>query len=226
MLAAVARLRNLDALDFPAFGPDEILADKIVHGVGLSAAAVALVWLLGRLPSDAPIQDVAAVAVYGLGLLGMLTASALYNFSVPGQWKAWFRNLDHAMIFVMIAGSYTPFVLVALRPGLGVPICAFVWAVAIAGTILKLTSLAKRDILSLTLYLVMGWLVLGFLRPLAAALPGGALLCLIAGGVLYSLGAAIHGFASVRFHNVIWHGLVVIAAGLHLSAIAQILPTR
>jgi hemolysin III len=217
------RLPTLE-YDFPSYGAHEILADKIVHGFGLGAAVAGLVWLLARLPHGTPRESVAAVTVYGIGLLGMLTASALYNFSRPGQWKARFRNLDHAMIFVMIAGSYTPFVLLAMRPALGVPICAFVWTVALVGTIIKLTSLGQRNILSLTLYLGMGWLVLAFLRPLVAVLPGGALWCLVLGGVVYSLGVVIHCLPRMRFHNVVWHAFVVVAAGLHLSAIAQILP--
>jgi len=214
----------LEASDFPLYGAREVLADKVVHGLGLGAAVAALTWLLVRLPNDTPVEHVAAVAVYGAGLLSMLTASALYNFTKPGQWKARFRKLDHAMIFVMIAGSYTPFVLLAMRPALGVPICAFVWSVAFVGTAMKLTSLAERDILSIILYLGMGWLVLAFLRPLAAVLPDGALLCLVLGGVVYSLGVAAHCLSQFRFHNVVWHAFVVVAAGLHFSAIAQILP--
>jgi hemolysin III len=214
----------LEEYDFPSYGGHEILADKIVHGLGLCAAVGALTWLFGRLPHDTSMEHVAALAIYGIGLLGMLTASALYNFTGPGRWKARFRLLDQAMIFVMIAGSYTPFVLLAMRPSLGVPICAFVWVVAVAGTIIQLTALAKRDILSVTLYLSMGWLVLGFLGPLAAVLPRGALFCLVLGGLVYSLGVVMHCLSRVRFHNVLWHALVVTAAGLHLSAIAQILP--
>jgi hemolysin III len=210
---------------FPSYGAQEVFADKVVHGVGVCAAVVALTWLFERLPRGTPIESAAALTVYGIGLLGMLTASALYNFTAPGQWKARFRNLDHAMIFVMIGGSYTPFVLLAMRPALGVPICALVWVVAVVGTIIKLTPLGQRNILSITLYLGMGWLVLGFLRPLVAALPAGALICLILGGVVYSLGVVMHCLSRVRFHNVAWHALVVVAAGLHLSAIAQILPS-
>jgi hemolysin III len=213
----------LEDYNFPSYGVHEILADKIVHGLGLGAAVAALTWLFERLPHGTPWEAVAVLAIYGIGLLGMLTASALYNFTRPGQCKARFRNLDHAMIFVMIAGSYTPFLLLAMRPSLGVPICAFVWVVAVVGTVIQLTSLGQRDLLSLSLYLGMGWLVLGFLRPLAAALPGGALLCLVLGGFVYSLGAIIHCLPRLRFHNVLWHAFVVVAAGLHLSAIAQIL---
>ncbi len=204
----------------------EILADKIIHGFGLTGAIAALAWLLRRLPTDTPVEHVAAVVIYGIGLIGMLTASALYNFSSPSQWKAWFRRLDQAVIFIMIAGSYTPFVLVALRPNLGVPICIFVWAAAFSGAIAKLTPMAQGDLFSVILYLGMGWLVLGFLRPLAAVLPGGAMLCLVLGGIVYSLGAAFHLVSRIRFHNAVWHGFVVAAAALHLSAIAQILPSR
>jgi hemolysin III len=210
--------------DFPSYGAHEILADKIVHVFGISAAVVALIWLLCRLPYGESLQPVAAVGVYGIGLLGMLIASALYNFTAPGRWKARFRKLDHAMIFVMIAGSYTPFVLLALRPALGVPVCVLVWAIAAAGIVMKMASSKQRKIVSLALYLSMGWLVLGFMHPLAAALSGGALLCLVLGGVVYSLGAAVHSMSGVRFHNVAWHAFVVAAAGLHLSAIAQIIP--
>ncbi len=216
----------MEDYEFPSYGANEVLADKVVHGLGLGGAVAALAWLIGRLPESVSTEHVAAVFVYGTGLLGMLTASALYNFTAPGRWKARFRKLDQAMIFVMIAGSYTPFVLLAMRPSLGVPICAFVWAVAIVGTIIKLTSWADRNILSLALYLGMGWLVLGFLRPLAAALSSGALLCLVLGGLVYSLGAAIFCLPNVRFHNVVWHAFVIVAAGLHLSAVAQILPSR
>ena len=209
---------------FPSYGAAEVAADKVIHGIGLSAAVAALVWLWLRLPADAPVRPMAALALYSAGLLSMLSASALYNFTRFGRWKARFRRLDHAMIFVMIAGSYTPFVLLALRPGLGVPIFLLVWAIAIAGVVMKLTVRRSREILSLALYLGMGWLVLGFVRPLAASLPHRALLCLVLGGIVYSLGAAIHRLTHVRYHNVAWHGLVVCAAGLHLAAVAQILP--
>ncbi len=220
--SSARRVTIIKHYNFPSYLAAEIFADKIVHGLGLGAAAVGLGWLIARMPDDTPMQHVAAVAVYGAGLLGMLSASALYNFTRPGQWKARFRKLDHAMIFVMIAGSYTPFLLLALRPGLGVPICAFVWSVAVVGTVVKLTSLAQRRILSLLLYLGMGWLVLGFIGKLAAALPSGSMVCLVLGGVVYSLGAAVHSLPRLRFHNVVWHAFVVVAAGLHLSAIAQI----
>jgi hemolysin III len=218
-------LKILHHHDFPSYDADEVFADKIVHGLGLGAAVAAVTWLIERQPNDTPMWRIAALAVYGVGLLGMLTASAFYNFTPPGLWKARFRKLDQAMIFVMIAGSYTPFLLLAMRPALGVPTCALVWVIALVGTIIKLTSLAQRNVLSLTLYLGMGWLVLGFLGPLAAVLPDGALLGLVIGGVIYSLGAAIYCLSSVRFHNVVWHAFVVVAAGVHLSAIAQLLPS-
>ncbi len=190
--AGAARFQIVEDYEFPSYGANEVLADKVVHGLGLGGAVAALAWLIGRLPESVSTEHVAAVFVYGTGLLG----------------------------------SYTPFVLLAMRPSLGVPICAFVWAVAIVGTIIKLTSWADRNILSLALYLGMGWLVLGFLRPLAAALSSGALLCLVLGGLVYSLGAAIFCLPNVRFHNVVWHAFVIVAAGLHLSAVAQILPSR
>ncbi len=126
------------------------------------------------------------------------------------------------MIFVMIAGSYTPFAMNALSPQLGVPLCAVVWGLAAIGIGLKLSCPYHYERLSLALYLGMGWLILGILRSLVAVLPGDALLLLLIGGVIYSLGSLVHTRARMPFHNAIWHAMVVIAAGLHWAAVAQL----
>ena len=168
---------------FPEYTKSEIAADKLVHSLGIAASLTALAWLLARLATVNSTRDIAAVAVYGAGLLGMLTASALYNFAPVGRLKAAFRQLDHAMIFVMIAGSYTPFLLVSLPPGLGTWLCGLVWCLAAAGVALRLLVRRRPEWVFLALYLGMGWLVLGFLPKLAAVLSTGALACLVAGGV-------------------------------------------
>ena len=152
----------------------------------------------------------------------MLTASAVYNLVGPSHLKAVLRRLDHSMIFVMIAGSYIPFTIGVLRPQLGVPLCATVWGLAAIGIALRLLCPYGGERASLGLYLGMGWLVLGILRPLSTVLPGAVLLLLLVGGLVYSLGTLVHTRARMPFHNALWHAMVVVAAALHFAAVAQL----
>jgi hemolysin III len=218
-----ARWRVPDARqNFPSYTAAESMVDRVVHLVGLAAAAVAIGWLLARIGPDATRGRLAAVSIYCCGLVGMLSASALYNLVRPSRLKAVLRRIDHAMIFVMIAASYTPFLVSALRPRLGVPFCAVVWGFAAIGIGLKLAGRYRNNIPSLALYFGIGWLGLGVLPSLWAVLPGAVLLLLLLGGLVYSLGALVHARARMPFHNAVWHAMVVIAAALHFAAVAQL----
>ncbi|MFL5253875.1 MAG: hemolysin III family protein [Rhodopila sp.] len=213
------------APEFPHYTAAETAADAVIHVLGLAGASVALGCLLARIGSTATGTQLAALIVYGLGLVGMLSASALYNLTPPraGRLKRVFRHLDHAMIFVMIAGSYTPVAISALPRRLGLPLCATVWSLAAIGIGLRLMWGHIYQRLSLGLHLAMGWLVLAVLPPLAVAVSGGVLACLILGGIVYSLGSVVHTWVRVPFHNAAWHIMVIVAAALHLAAVADLL---
>jgi hemolysin III len=217
-------LRASTLPDFPSYTAAETVADRIVHLIGFAAASVAVAWLWSRIGPGATGKQIGAVLVYSLGLVGMISASALYNFARPGSLKAVLRHVDHSMIFVMIAGSYTPFTLDALSPELGLPLCAVVWGIAALGIALKLAYPRAYQLVSLVLYLSMGWLVLGVLPWLVVTLPWWILVLLLTGGIIYSLGSFVHTLTRVPFHNAIWHSMVVVAAGLHLIAVAHLLP--
>jgi len=208
--------------DFPCYTAAESTADGIVHLVGLTVAAGAVGWLLNHTAPGATTQQLAAVLIYCCGLIGMLSVSAAYNLLRPGRLKAVLRRLDHAMIFAMIAGSYTPFTMSVLRPQLGIPLCAVVWGLAAIGIWLRLVRPQRGGLAFVGLYLGMGWLGLAFLGALLAALPGAVLLLLLVGGLIYSLGALVHARARLPFHNAIWHAMVVAAAALHFAAVAQL----
>jgi hemolysin III len=208
---------------FPDYTKAERWVDAIVHMLGLTGAAIAVVWLFEQAGPTITAGRIVTGAIYSFGLIGMLSASALYNLTRAGRLKAILRRLDHAMIYVMIAGTYTPLSLTALRPGLGIPLCAVVWALAAIGVTLKVMRKDPHERLSLALYLTMGWLVLPLLPPLIASLPTGAIVLIVAGGLVYSLGSFIHTRISWPFHNAVWHGMVICAAGLHLAAIAQVI---
>lgn len=209
--------------EFPVYTTAEKAVDAVVHVLGLVGAGIGLAFLVAGTGPATTGREYVALAVYALGLVGMLSASALYNMTSAGRLKAVFRRLDHSMIFVMIAGSYTPIAVSALRPGLGVPLCITIWTLAAIGIGLRLAWGRIYERLSLGLYLGMGWLVLAVMPPLAMAVSWQVLVLLIVGGVIYSLGSVIHTRKTLLFHNAAWHAMIVVAAGLHMAAIAHLL---
>lgn len=206
--------------DFPRYSAGERRADAVIHTVGIVAGAAGVAWMLATaVASDAvSARTAGALAVYGLGLLGMLTASALYNQLLPGPRKAVLRRVDHAMIFVMIAGTYTPFTLATA--GVGAALGGVVWSGAVLGITLKLRYPGRFERLGLGLYLGLGWAILTAAGPLVATLPTRSLWLLAVGGVLYTVGVAFHLMERLPYHNALWHLLVLGAAACHFVAVS------
>ena len=205
----------------PAYSQAEYRADRAVHVAGLLVApiAVAVLVLVVLLAGHRPLTAF-GVTVYGAALLTMLTCSALYNL-LPGSPRSeWLRRCDHAAIYAMIAGTYTPFTLLWLPPAWGWLFCAAVWSVAAVGIAIKLAWPRRLERLSVALYLALGWSILLVIGPIAAALTVEGIMLLIAGGVLYSVGVVFHLWRRLRYQNAIWHGLVLAAAACHFAAIA------
>src|SRR6185312_1398991 len=213
-------LSSRPATNHAARARAEAAADRAVHLLGLPAGAVAAAWLILTVGSRASPKVGATLLVYGVGLVGMLGASAAYHLTRPGPAKERLRRLDHAMIFVMIAGTYTPFALNVLPGRQGVPLCAAAWPIATAGIALKLLYPRRLERLSLALYLGMGWMVLSVMPSLVSRVALDVLILLVLGGVVYSVGVAIHSRRRQRFQNAIWHLLVLLGAGLHLAAVS------
>ena len=204
---------------FPTYTRAERGLDVAVHVVGPPAAVVAAGWLLADVWRAASTGLIASLAVYAVGLIGMLGTSAAYHLTRPSRAKELLRRADHAMIYVMIAGTYTPFALNVLLPPGGVALCATVWALAAVGIALKLIYPRRFERLSLALYLCMGWAVLSMIGPLVRLLPAASLQLLVGGGVVYSLGAVIYTRRGLRYHTPVWHTLVLVAVGLHVAAL-------
>jgi hemolysin III len=180
----------------------------------LAAAALLLVGAIGVLPAAIFV----GLIVYSIGLVGMFAASAAYNLVSHVGVKEILRRLDHAAIFVMIAGSYTPFALV-VGGRTGHMLLAAVWAIAAVGVAIKLRYPRRFDKLSVLLYLSQGWIVLLALDSITAALSNRALSLLVAGGVVYTVGVAFHLMERLLFHNVIWHIFVLGGAACQFAAI-------
>ncbi|MFZ4532931.1 MAG: PAQR family membrane homeostasis protein TrhA, partial [Alsobacter sp.] len=156
---------------------------------------------------------------YSCGLVAMLCFSAAYNMVPPSRIKWLLRRADHSAIYVMIAGTYTPFMTQMKDTALAASLSATVWIGALAGVALKLSLPGRYDRAAIAIYLALGWSVLIVIDPLAASLPQAALWLLASGGILYSTGVVFHVWESLPFQNAIWHGFVLAAAACHYVAI-------
>ena len=211
--------------EVPRYSRGERIADAVVHALGVSAALAACVGLAAVVPRPVGARRAVALGLYAAGLLAMLGCSALYNLAGVGPRKARLRRLDHAAIFAMIAGTYTPVALLALGGAWGRGLLATAWAGAAGGTALKLLAPARFERASIAAYLLLGWIVLAALDPLLAALPSRDLALLGAGGLLYSLGVVVHLATRLPYHNALWHALVLAAATCHYAVVLRLAAT-
>lgn len=192
-------------------------ADLVVHVMGLTLALVGGVVLLVLAVLNGAISQVVGVSIYAAGVLAMLAFSTAYNFATP-RYRPALRRLDHAGIFLMIAGSYTPFTLTL--PGTWGPgMTTAVWTIAGLGAICKLLLVGIDRKLWVGVYLALGWLIVVALKPMIDTLAWYALAFLVTGGVLYSTGVIFYVNKQLKFARAIWHGHVVAGAAAHWCAV-------
>jgi len=201
------------------YPPAEIEADFAVHRLGMLVGGVAAAVLLAVTAAAANPTTLEAVLVYTIGLMAMLSLSAAYHFHHGSERGELLRRLDHAAIFVMIAGTYTPFTVGILNGAAAAWSTGSMWAAALAGAAIKLAYPRRFEWISIFVYLGLGWAAVVFMQPLLAALDRPTLILIVLGGVVYSVGAGIQGWHRLPFHDAIWHALVLIAAGCHYVAI-------
>lgn len=196
--------------------PEEI-ASTITHACGLALSIAALVAMI-RVGNGEPWRVVSA-AVFGTTLVLLYLSSTLYHaFSGPRA-KELLQVLDHACIYLLIAGSYTPLTLVTLRGPWGWSLFGAIWFLAVAGVLVKALMRGRKDgWLSTALYLAMGWLIIVACAPVIRTLPPGGLAWLLAGGVCYSLGIAFFAWHSLRFNHALWHLCVLAGSACHVAA--------
>ena len=198
----------------------ELQADLAVHLAGLALGATGAIVMVA-VAAQSP-GRLLPVAVYLAGLLAMLTCSALYNVWHSCRRRDWLRRLDHAAIFVMIAGTYTPLAL-RLPEAWAIGLTAGLWTAALVGVATKLLQPHRVETLSIVLYLTLGWIGVVAIEPLLASLEPATLVLLLAGGLVYSGGVVFHLSAGRRYGRALWHGSVLVAATLHYAAITSLL---
>jgi hemolysin III len=211
-----------DSVVFPQYTMRERVADGCIHVIGVTASLVALtVLLIVGVETQATLWIV-SLAIYGLALVAMFSCSAGYNLVVRPKLKEVMRRLDHAAIFLMIAGTYTPFILIKMNNAWGLGLLAVVWIMAAIGIAIKLFAPRFLEGLLTALYLVQGWAVMAAWEPLMSAMPGRVLTLLVVGGVLYTIGVVFHLWERLPYQNAIWHGFVLSAASCHYAAVIAV----
>ncbi len=195
--------------------------NSITHGAGVLLAIAGLVLLVVFASiRTADAWKIVSFSIYGFSLILMFTASTLYHSFRNKRIKEYLNVLDHSSIFILIAGTYTPFTLVSMRGPWGWAIFGVIWGLAIAGVVFKLFFYTHRmRFVSSLIYLFMGWIILIAIRPLIQSVPLGGLLWLLAGGLAYSMGVIFYLKKQNRFNHVIWHFFVLAGAISHFFSI-------
>ena len=197
--------------------PDRI-ADGVMHALGVTFALSGAVVLIVLAALSATGGQVAAVSVYAAALIATFTASAFYHLTPWESLRPTFRRLDHAAIFLKIAGTYTPLV-VLIHSAFAYAVLALVWTIALGGALIRICRRGNLGRVQSWTYLVLGWLSVLLAWPLIQTVPPAASILVLIGGLLYSLGVIVFHRDSLRFSTAIWHGFVLAASGCFFAAI-------
>jgi hemolysin III len=204
----------------------EELANALTHGLAAAAALAGGSVLITLAAVYGDPWQLASAIVFGLCLLLLYLASTLYHAIVRPAAKARLKVLDHCAIYLLIAGTYTPFTLIGLRGPWGWGLFTAIWTLALAGVVFKLFYAGRFRLLSTALYVAMGWIALVALRPLLAVLDGWTLGWLLAGGLFYTLGTVFYHRPTLRYSHAVWHLFVVAGSVCHYVAVAAQVLTR
>jgi hemolysin III len=199
----------------------EEIANSLTHGVGLIASVIAFPVLLIRAQSTRDSSAVAGAAIFGATLILLYATSTVYHALPISKGKQLFRVLDHSAIYLLIAGTYTPFALGPLRGPWGWTLLVVIWTLALIGIVSKLTIGFRLPHLSTALYLVMGWLIVVAIKPLVETIPRAGLLWLAAGGLAYTGGVIFYNMKRVRYAHMIWHLCVAAGSACHFIAVLR-----
>lgn len=208
------------------YPPLEEKTNIISHAIGLGLSIVALVLMVIKAIPDHNVWEYVSVIIFGLSLIALYAASTMYHSARDPKLRARLRIVDHATIYVLIAGTYTPFTLVVLDGWIGWTIFGLSWGMALTGVILKLFYTGKYNGLSTLMYIFMGWMIIFAIKPMIGSLPVSGLAWLFGGGVAYTTGAVIYGFKKIPFNHAIFHLFVLLGSFCHfVSVYYYVLPS-
>jgi hemolysin III len=202
-----------------AASPRAELANSVTHGLGVALSILALVLLVVAAALRGTPRHVVGAAIFGTTLVLLYTMSTIYHALRSPRAKRVFKILDHSAIYLLIAGTYTPFCLTTLRGEWGWSMFGVTWGLAALGVAFKSVFTGRFEILSTSVYLAQGWIVMIAVVPLWRALPGPGMGWLMAGGAFYTLGVVFYAWHNLRFHHAVWHLFVLGGSLCHVMAV-------
>ena len=201
------------------YSPLEEKTNIVSHAIGLGLSIIALLLMLLRASGSGNILPIISAGIFGVSLIALYAASTFYHSAKDPKKRARLRINDHATIYILIAGTYTPFTLVTLNGWVGWTIFGISWGMAISGVILKLFFTGRYNVLSTLMYVFMGWIIIFAFKPLVNSLAPDGLFWLVAGGVAYTTGAVIYSIKMIPFNHAIFHLFVLLGSFCHFVSV-------
>ena len=208
------------------YSPIEEKINIISHASGFILSIVALVLLVTHANLHGDVWHIVSFSIFGASLIILYAASTFYHSAKKSELRNRLKIIDHASIYILIAGTYTPFTLVTLNGTIGWVIFGTSWGLALTGIILKFFFTGKYNLISTIMYVLMGWIIVFAIKPLIKNLPLEGLLWLFAGGISYTIGATLYSIKKIKFNHAIFHVLVLIGSACHfVSVFFYVLPS-
>jgi len=200
----------------------EEIANSITHGLGFGLSVAGLTILLVNANQEDDPWRIIAISIFGVSMIILYLVSTLYHSLTHSRVKAIFRRLDHAAIYILIAGTYTPVILISLRTTWVIYLLPIVWTMAIIGVYIKIFYIHRYEKLSLRFYIIMGWMAMIAVKPLFNSIPIESFIWIILGGIIYTTGVIFYSWNKLPFNHTIWHGFVLGGSFSHFMGILYI----
>ncbi|HPQ20284.1 MAG TPA: hemolysin III family protein [Saprospiraceae bacterium] len=205
--------------DLTYYDIQEERLNVMTHGLGLLLSVVAFVLLISKAIKIGEISHLLSFMVFGASLILLYSASTFYHYFQEPHIRRRLNILDHAAIYILIAGTYTPFTIHVLKGSLGWTIFGLTWGIALVGIVFKLFFTGKYDRISTIAYVAMGWIIIFAIKPLVAAMPPQGLRWVVAGGISYTIGAVLYSIDSIKYNHAIFHIFVLMGSFCHFMAV-------
>lgn len=206
-------------MEIHVFTKREEIAHAITHGIGALLSIAGLVLLIVFSSFSGNPWKIVSVTIFGVTMLLMYISSTVVHSLPEGKWKDIFQIFDHSSIYLFIAGTYTPFLLVHIRSNIAWILFGIIWGIAIVGILFKVFFVKKFLVLSTMFYILMGWLIVLVWGPLTETIHSNGIMLLIIGGVIYTVGAVFYMWRKIPYHHVIWHLFVIAGSMFHFFAV-------
>ena len=201
------------------YSPLEEKTNIISHAIGLALSVIGTLLMLLRASGSGDILHIIGAGIFGASLIALYAASTFYHSAKDPKVRARLRINDHATIYLLIAGTYTPFTLITLKGWIGWTVFGVSWGMAVCGVVLKLFFTGRYNVLSTLMYVFMGWIIIFAIKPLVNSFPIDGLFWLIAGGLAYTTGAIIYSIKKIPFNHAIFHMFVLLGSFCHFISV-------